>query len=217
MAGGCWGAVFGLQYGGPVFFVNTNEMWLEKRGPRIVVNLAGPLSNALFGGLCCLFILLTPNPDVRTALFQMAAVAYTLVYININPLMELDGYYALMDWVEIPGLRRKALTFVRRNLLKRPQPRPVPPREQRIYWRFAEAIPFYLVFTVVQFSLFLASFLGGLGIFQHEFGSLLLWVLVVSLVVLLSWPMFTEFLTVGRDEEELEEAARKKNRRRKSK
>ena len=215
------GGGFGLQNGGPVFFINTNEMWLEKRGPRIVVNLVGPFSNALFGGICCLLILITPNAELRTALFQMAAVAYTLVYLNINPLMELDGYYALMDWVEIPGLRRKALAYVRRRLLGRPQLRTVPLRERRIFWRFAAATPLYLIFTVVQFWFFLGSLLAGLGVLSwlasaglsQDFGSLLLWLLTAGLVGLLAWPLFSEFATIGRDEEELEEAAFKSRRR----
>ena len=212
---------FGLQYGGPVFFVNTNEIWLEKRGPRIVVNLAGPISNALFAGVCCLLIPFSTNPALSTALFQMAAIAYTLVYININPLMELDGYYALMDWLEIPGLRRKALGFVRRKLLKRPQPRLVPARVQKIYWRFALATPIYLVFTVVQFSFFLGSLLGGLGILtaltnfglNEAVGNTLLWLITLLVVGFLAWPIFTEFLTVGRDDDEMDEMTLRGRRR----
>ncbi len=212
---------FGLQYGGPVFFVNTNEIWLEKRVPRIVVNLAGPVSNGMFAGVCTLLILITPNAELRTGLFQLAAIAYTLVYININPLMELDGYYALMDWVEIPGLRRKSLTYVRRKLSKKLVSRDVPVRERRIFWWFAGATPVYLVFTVVQFSFFLGSLLGSLGVLQglqsiglsQASGTVLLGLVTVLTVGFLAWPIFTEFLSIGRDEEEIEAAAHKGRRR----
>lgn len=214
---------FGLQYGGPVFFVNTNEIWLEKRGPRIVVNLAGPLANAVFGGACCLLILLTSQPEMRTALFQMAAVAYTLVYININPLLELDGYFALMDWLEIPGLRRKALTFVRHKLSGQPIRRPPPRREQRIYWWYVGLTPVYLVFTVVQFSFFLGGLLSSLGLsgllkrmgLGQGWADTLVLALTLVIVVVLALPVFGEFWRLGREEDELATplTRRRRNRR----
>jgi putative peptide zinc metalloprotease protein len=211
-----------LQLGWPFFFVNTNEIWLEKRGPRIVVNLAGPASNALLAGICCLLLLVTPNPELRTALFQIAAIAYVLVYININPLMELDGYFALMDWVEIPGLRRKALTYVRRRLLRRPQPAAISRREQRIFSWYAILTPVYILFTMFQFSFFLDSLVGGplmeglklLGI-DKTLGDGLIWLLALGIAAALAWPYFAELLTIGRDEEELAgsvRARRRKNR-----
>ncbi|HEX2909300.1 MAG TPA: FHA domain-containing protein [Chloroflexia bacterium] len=205
------GAGFGLQYGGPVFFVNTNELWLEGRRARVMVNLAGVMVNAVFAGTCCLLMLLSNNSNIQIALFQMAAIAYTLVYLNINPLMELDGYYALADWLEIPGLRRKSLTYVRRKLLKRSGMRQVSPREHRIYWWFAALTPVYLIFTLVQFLFFLTSVLGSFGIMLDEPWNRLLPLLIV---VLLAWPLLTELLTIGRDDDEQESAVRLRRRRR---
>lgn len=200
---------FGLQLGWPFFFVNTNEIWLEKRFPRIVVNLAGPASNALFAGICGLLMFVTPDPSVRTALFQAAAIALVLVYININPLMELDGYFALMDWLEIPGLRRKALTYVRRRVLRKPQPGSVSPRERRIFTWYAALTPLYIIFTMAQFSFFLESLGGGplneglglLGV-DRSVGNGLIWILALGIAALLAWPYFAELLTTGRDEDE---------------
>jgi putative peptide zinc metalloprotease protein len=201
---------FGLQLGWPFFFVNTNEIWLEKRRPRIVVNLAGPASNALLAGICCLAMLFTSDPALRMALFQVAAIAYVLVYININPLMELDGYFALMDWLEIPGLRRKALTYIRRRVLGRPQPGSITRRERRIFFWYALLTPLYILFTMVQFSFFLESLAGPplnealkwLGV-DRSIGDGLIWVLALGITALLAWPYFTELLTIGRDEDEV--------------
>lgn len=211
---------FGLQLGWPFFFVNTNEIWLDKRGPRIVVNLAGPASNALVAGICCLLLFFTPNPELRTALFQVAAIAYVLVYININPLMELDGYFALMDWLEIPGLRRKALTYVRRRVLRRFPPPVVTPRERRIFAWYAVLTPVYILFTMVQFAFFLGSLLGGslmqglglLGV-DRGLGDGLIWALALAIAAALAWPYFAELLTIGRDEEELAGAGRVRRRK----
>ena len=172
--------------------------------------LAGPASNALLAGICCLAMLFTSDPVWRTALFQVAAIAYVLVYININPLMELDGYFALMDWLEIPGLRRKALTYIRRRVLGRPQPGSITRRERRIFTWYALLTPLYILFTMVQFSFFLESLaepplneaLKWLGV-DRSIGDGLIWVLALGIAALLAWPYFTELLTTGRDEDEM--------------
>jgi hypothetical protein len=49
---------------------------------------------------------------------------------NLNPLIKLDGYYLLSDYLEIPNLRDKAIGFLKRRVTN------VTPRERRIY-RFA--------------------------------------------------------------------------------
>ncbi len=213
------GGGFGWQ-SGPFLFVNTNEIWRETRRPRIFVNLAGPLCNALIAGACCLLIFLAPNnPALQSVLFQVAAVGYVLVYININPLLETDGYFALLDWWDMPGLRRKAIAYVRRKLFSPAQLRGVNLRDRGIYWRFAWIALGYTLFTLVQY-LFISKILlkQFLQIFGNDFAAQtewLSWALAIVVVVFLSWPLFIELKTVGRDEDEMEEAAAVARRRRK--
>jgi len=64
------------------------------------------------------------------------------VFINLNPLLELDGYYLLMDWLEIPMLRRKSLAFLRsgpRNLS----------RDEAIYSVFGLLSALWTVYAVL--------------------------------------------------------------------
>jgi putative peptide zinc metalloprotease protein len=49
-------------------------------------------------------------------LFQIGFIAYLSVFINLNPLLELDGYFILMDWLDVPGLRSRAFRFWREQL-----------------------------------------------------------------------------------------------------
>ena len=39
--------------------------------------------------------------------------AYLGAFINLNPLLELDGYFILIDWLEIPMLRQRSLDYWR--------------------------------------------------------------------------------------------------------
>ncbi|MEI6042931.1 MAG: cyclic nucleotide-binding domain-containing protein [Chloroflexota bacterium] len=172
---------FGWMYVGPYFYVNTDDIYLENRRARIAVDMVGPISNAVVGGICCLLMFLFNSPGQRETqafLFQMATVAYIVAYTNVNPLMELDGYYALSNWLEIPSLRKKALTFMRRTILRQPQTRPVPPRERKIFFWFAVLTPVYLLVTMMQFLFWLAGILQEL---------MITWIADKTLVGWLSW------------------------------
>ena len=197
---------FGWMYVGPYFYVNTDDIYLEKRPARIAVDLAGPISNAVVGGVCCLLMFVVSDPALRTLLFQMASVAYLVAYININPLMELDGYYALSNWVEIPGLRKKALVYMRRVVLRQPQLRSVSLRERKIFFWFALLIPVYLFITIVQFLLWFAHILQGLlqswnGDSKADWIEWVSWAIAVTAASLLSFPLFADLLSAGRPEE----------------
>jgi CRP-like cAMP-binding protein len=60
---------------------------------------------------------------VTTVLFKIAVAAYINNLVNLMPLLLLDGYWILEEWLETPKLREKALAFVRgpfwRRLLDR--------------------------------------------------------------------------------------------------
>ncbi|MFQ5399669.1 MAG: cyclic nucleotide-binding domain-containing protein [Anaerolineae bacterium] len=109
---------FLLYWGMPAFFVDTRDTWMAPRRARIAVSWAGPHSGLLLGGLAGLA--LTAVTITRPALaetrwavflYQMSFISYLSVFININPLLELDGYFMLMDWLDMPGLRQRALEF----------------------------------------------------------------------------------------------------------
>ncbi|MBK9051749.1 MAG: site-2 protease family protein [Chloroflexi bacterium] len=48
--------------------------------------------------------------------YQMGFLAFLSVFINLNPLLELDGYFILMDWLDMPGLRPRAFHFIQHEL-----------------------------------------------------------------------------------------------------
>jgi putative peptide zinc metalloprotease protein len=102
---------------GPMAFVDTSDMWLTGRWPRIAVNLAGVHTNVIVGGLCSLAALYSPSLFWSAVLWQSAFMSYWLVSVNLNPLLEYDGYWVLCDWLDIPNLRRKSLSWVGHDLI----------------------------------------------------------------------------------------------------
>jgi len=107
---------FMIYFGMPAFFVDTMDIWLEDKGARLAVTWAGPYSGLILGGLASIVMTLWPTFGLNSLLFQFAFLSYLTVFFNLNPLLELDGYFVLMDWLEIPMLRRKSLEFIRTAL-----------------------------------------------------------------------------------------------------
>jgi putative peptide zinc metalloprotease protein len=107
---------FLIYYGYPAFFVDTMDMWLEGRRARVAVSWAGLHSGLVMGGLCALLTHAFPESALSPWLFKTAFVAYLSVFLNLNPLLELDGYFILIDLLEVPLLRQRAFGFLQTQL-----------------------------------------------------------------------------------------------------
>ncbi len=118
-------AGFMIYFGMPAFFVDTTDIWMEAKRGRLAVTWAGPYVNLVGSGLAAIVLMLWPGMNGADFLFQFAFLGYLIVFVNLNPLLQLDGYYLLMDWLEIPLLRYKSLSFLREGLPKKFR-RPVP-------------------------------------------------------------------------------------------
>jgi putative peptide zinc metalloprotease protein len=130
----------------PVAYVDTSDSWLAGRWARIAVAAAGPYANFIISGLATLGIGFAGDAGVRAALFQIALTGDVLGLLNLNPLLEFDGYYVLMDWLDIPNLRSKALAFIGSVLWRTPRP-PTTPRLHRIYAGYGTLALLYTGFT----------------------------------------------------------------------
>jgi putative peptide zinc metalloprotease protein len=102
------GAGLGCQ--GPFVFayVNTSDMWLEGRGPRLVVDASGMVVNMILAGLAGLGLLIAEDPATVAVLWLFAVLSWQIVLVNLNPFFDLDGYYLLSDWLDRPNLRVKS-------------------------------------------------------------------------------------------------------------
>ncbi len=110
---------FLLLYFQPCFYCDVSDAYLfaEKR-KKILVTLAGVIFQIILWSLSTLAWYLLPEGSALGHLFFIAS-AFTLLttLFNLNPLIKLDGYYILTDWVGIPNLRAKAFGYLKAKLL----------------------------------------------------------------------------------------------------
>ena len=138
-----------FYFGRPAFFVDASDMWMAERWPRIWVSLAGPLVNLLFGGaLSIIAVLLVPSV-LSQVLFVAAFVAYLNGLLNLNPLLELDGYYVLLDWTRTRQLRRRSFAFVRQDLGRKLRSRERFTHEERMFAVYGVLAVGFTALTVV--------------------------------------------------------------------
>jgi len=103
----------GLYFLIPVLYVDTSDMWVAGRWPRIAVSLAGPAASALCGSISALAASYVAWSEASTVvLWQLAIVSYAMAIANLNPLLELDGYHVLSDYLDRPNLRGDALRSI---------------------------------------------------------------------------------------------------------
>jgi putative peptide zinc metalloprotease protein len=140
------GAGFMFMFGLPAFYVNTSDIWLCNRRARILTSWAGPHTNLLVGGVCSLGLLLMPQWS--GVLFPLAFNCYLGAVFNLNVLLELDGYYMLIDWLETPGLRKQAFRFLREEAWQKFNRREKFSRQEQIFGWFGTFALLYTVFTV---------------------------------------------------------------------
>jgi putative peptide zinc metalloprotease protein len=100
----------------PYAFVDTSEAWFEPRRRRIAVSAAGPVSDAVLGGLFSLCCLVLGRGALRDICFQLAFGAWVGALVNLNPFVQRDGYQILADVLGEPALPRRARAALARRL-----------------------------------------------------------------------------------------------------
>ncbi len=99
-----------------MLFVDTSDAWLATREQRMLVDAGGVLVNLVLAGAAGYVALLVPNLTVAAGAWSFALWSYIAVLRNLNPLLEYDGYYLLMDAMERPNLRGKSLGWIATGL-----------------------------------------------------------------------------------------------------
>jgi putative peptide zinc metalloprotease protein len=111
-------AGFLIYFGIPSVFVDTTDVWMAGRGARIRTTAAGPAAGLVLAGSAQLIAL--AYPPVAPFAFKLAFAWYINALFNLNPFMALDGYYLLMDAIEVPNLRARGLAWVSARLRRKP-------------------------------------------------------------------------------------------------
>ncbi len=112
----------GIYFFMPVFVCNTSAAWLmKKKYQRVLVSMAGPLCQMVFGAAGAVLLLLPVGHTAQLCAVILIAVGYgRILSADFNPLLRFDGYYVLADLAESPNLRSRSFAHLRHVFLRRP-------------------------------------------------------------------------------------------------
>ncbi len=156
---------FMLLYFQPAFYCNVSDAWsFPERRARLWVTAAGSWIQLDIAAIAAL-IWVAAAPGTLIAEISVAAMlvggAMTLL-TNMNPLLPLDGYFALTDWLEIPNLRHRALAhvswWIQRKLVRLERPEPeTTRRERKVFLIYGGLAATYILLTLTLFASFVVG------------------------------------------------------------
>jgi len=161
---------------GPIAFCDTSDMWLSPAKARIAVDLAGIYANLIIAGIASLCLWFSNYNDLNVFLWLFSLFTYGNIFVNLSPLIELDGYYMLMDIMDKPNLRESATLwlinlFSKKITLNRLRAEIKENKKECLYWLIC------IVYTLLKilFAYIIAIYLlrGLLGV-KNPFYSLMI-------------------------------------------
>jgi putative peptide zinc metalloprotease protein len=177
---------FLLLYFIPAFFCNVSDAWMLKKRERLLVSLAGGYIQIFLWALATIAWRLL-SPETLASRVCLITIAFTGIQtlFNFNPLIRLDGYYLLSDYVEVPNLRPKAIAYLKnkfRSLLTGTpfgSNKGLSIRDRRLFFWYGTAS---LLFTVALVGIMFQR-LGGWMIREyHSWGIILTSMLFLATV-----------------------------------
>jgi hypothetical protein len=175
-----------LIYFEPAFFCNVNDAWtFPDLRARLWVTAAGSWIQLVIASIAAVvWWAATPGTMVSEVAFAAVLIGgITTVFMNANPLIPLDGYYALSDYLEVPNLRQRAFAhlgwLVKTRLfgLDLPKP-PADSREQRVFLIYGALAAAYILLILSFFAAtafgWLTRWLGSLGVLVFMAGLFLM-------------------------------------------
>jgi putative peptide zinc metalloprotease protein len=164
-----------LIYFEPAFFCNVNDAWtFPELKARLWVTAAGSWIQLVLASVAAIvWWAAAPGTVVSEVAFATVLIGgITTVLMNLNPLIPLDGYYALSDYLEVPNLRQRAFAHLswwiktRVFRLEAAKP-PADEREERIFLVYAGLSIVYIAmllgFVAINLFGWLEGALGFMG------------------------------------------------------
>jgi putative peptide zinc metalloprotease protein len=154
---------FALVYLLPAFYTDTTEGDVHgSRSQRIVIAVAGVWSELmLYSILTPIWWATPPDTAVHNAAYvTMLSAGIATVLLNWNPLMKLDGYYILSEFLGYIDLKENSTAYVsawvKRHLWRLPVEVPYVPRQRRlgyvIYALLSGAYSYTVLYILARFA-----------------------------------------------------------------
>jgi len=170
----------------PVAYTDTNETWrLTNRFQRLRVASAGILTELVIAAWATLAWALLPEGGIKSAAFVLATTSWVATLaINASPFMRFDGYFILMDALDMPNLHGRSFAMARWKLrewlfgLGDAPPEHFAPGAARAMIAFAWATWLYRLVLFLGIALLVYFFffkLLGIVLFAVEIAWFILW------------------------------------------
>jgi len=133
----------------PVPYVDASSAWaFRSKWQRVVVGGAGMAVELVIAAIAlAVWVNAEPGMTRSLAYNTMLIAGLSTVMFNANPLLRFDGYYMLMDFLEIPNLRTRANQYLaylaERHLFGRLDAEPPISTRGERYW--------FVAFSVTSF------------------------------------------------------------------
>jgi putative peptide zinc metalloprotease protein len=153
---------FMLIYLMPAFYCNVSDAWtFNSKAAKLWVTFAGAFVELIICSIATfVWFLSTPGYFTHDLAFTFMLVAgLSSIAINMNPLIKLDGYFALVDYLEIPNLSEDAAAYIsalaRKYIFRVPVTIPnYNKRMKRILFVYGVLSLFYKIFITFVMLLF---------------------------------------------------------------
>ncbi len=155
-------AGFMLYFGSPAFFVDASDGLMMERWHRIAQSFGGPFAELVIAGAASVFVWAFPGGPLSPILYKFALLNYFVIFLNLVPLLELDGYWILSDLIQVPDLRPRSLQFIQYELWRKLKTREHVSKQEAGLALFGFFGVAFTVFSVFTAAFFWQEIFGGL-------------------------------------------------------
>lgn len=190
-------AGFFIFFGSPAFFVEATDVMMLDKPKRIEQSFAGPFAELVLAGTAAVILFVAPGAAFAPLLYRFAFVNYLVILENLIPLLQLDGYWILSDFIEVPDLRPRSIAFVQRDLW----------RKVFRWERLSVQEVGLALYGIVGVAFTVFAFATGIFFWEQIFGGLItsLWngglfprLLLILLILLFLGPVIRGAIALGR-------------------
>jgi CRP-like cAMP-binding protein/Zn-dependent protease len=190
-------AGFMIYFGSPAFFVESSDGLMMDRKQRIVQSFAGPYAEILIAGAAAFFAWAFPDAPAASLLYKFALLNYFIIFLNLVPFLELDGYWILADLIQVPDLRPRSLQFFRYDLWRKIRTREHFNKQEVGLALYATLGVLFTIFSVYTSIFFWKEIFGGL-VSDLWHAGVVGRILLVALILFVTGPVLRGLITAGR-------------------
>lgn len=91
----------------------SSSLAFPSKWKRMHVSAAGMVGELFLAAIAaCIWVQLPPGLARHIMLNTVIMGSAATLFFNLNPLMRFDGYYLLADWLEIPNLAKRSMSWM---------------------------------------------------------------------------------------------------------